>query len=89
LKNHTKVYLKFFGYTGYEFMPCECCGGKAVDVHHIRARGMGGSKLRDVIENLMGLCRVCHEKYGDKEQWREWLVEVHERFMVNGLKFTV
>lgn len=81
MQKHTKVYFQFFGYSGYEFRPCEICGGVAVDIHHIRARGMGGSKKRDVIENLMGLCREHHDQYGDKEKHREYLIEVHTEFM--------
>lgn len=86
MKNHTKVYLRFFGYSGYEFMPCEICGARAVDIHHIRARGMGGSKEKDNIENLMGLCRAHHVEFGDIEKHRPYLIEVHERFMQNNKK---
>ena len=35
---------------------------EAVDIHHIIPRGMGGSKLRDYPENLIALCRECHEE---------------------------
>ena len=35
---------------------------RAVDIHHLESRGMGGSKNKDYIENLMGLCRDCHNK---------------------------
>jgi hypothetical protein len=34
-----------------------------VDLHHIQARGMGGSKHRDGIENIMALCRPCHMNF--------------------------
>jgi len=57
MKNHTKVYLNHFGYTGEDFIPCETCGARAVDIHHIEARGMGGTKKGDTIDNLMALCR--------------------------------
>ena len=53
MKNHTKVYFKHFNLAGNEFIPCECCGAKAVDIHHINARGMGGSKSKDDIENMV------------------------------------
>ena len=42
---------------------------------------MGGSKLKDFIANLMGLCRVCHDKYGDKTQYKDLLKDVHLDFM--------
>ena len=79
MKKHTKVYMKHFGYTGDEFMPCEVCGARMVDIHHIDARGMGGSEDKDTIENLMGLCRGCHEAYGDKKSQMEFLIEIHKK----------
>ena len=85
MKHHTKIYLNYFGYTGQEYMPCEIpdCNRRAVDVCHIDARGMGGnpSKSKDVIENLMGKCREHHTQYGDLKEFKEWLKEVHLKFM--------
>jgi 5-methylcytosine-specific restriction endonuclease McrA len=78
LKKHTKIYLDYFGYYPGEHIPCEMCGATAVDIHHIKARGMGGSKTKDFIENLQALCRDCHEKYGDKVQYYELLTERHK-----------
>ena len=69
------------GYDEADFVPCECCSKPAVDIHHISARGMGGSNIRDTIENLMALCRLCHEKYGDKSQWMDYLNERHMYWM--------
>ena len=78
MKPHTKIYLDHFHLYGEEFIPCEVCGAKAVDIHHIDSRGMGGSKKADNIENLMAVCRSCHDEYGDKKQFRDMLVEAHE-----------
>jgi 5-methylcytosine-specific restriction endonuclease McrA len=77
MKKHTKIYLEFFGYDISDFIPCEMCGSKSTDIHHIEARGMGGSKLKDNIENLQALCRPCHILYGDKKQYKELLKTVH------------
>ena len=77
MKNHLKVYLKEMNYHETDFIPCEMCGRQAVDIHHIDARGMGGSKEKDFIENLMGLCRSCHERYGDKKEEKAMLRVVH------------
>jgi hypothetical protein len=79
MKSHTKIYMQYFGYGMEEFIPCECCGSRAVDIHHINARGMGGdpTKSKDVIENLMAVCRTCHVKYGDKPEYMEGLQETH------------
>jgi 5-methylcytosine-specific restriction endonuclease McrA len=78
MKNYTKVYLKYFGYTMEDFIPCESCGSKAVDIHHIEARGMGGSKQADVIENLMALCRQCHIVMGDTKTHMDYLKSKHK-----------
>lgn len=77
MKNHTKVYLNHFGYGIEDFIPCELCGNRAVDIHHINARGMGSSKDKDTIDNLMALCRPCHIEYGDKKHYIEYLIERH------------
>lgn len=79
MKAHTKIYMKHFGYDVSDFIPCEICGKKAIDIHHIDARGMGSSKKKDIIENLMALCREDHVYYGDKVQYKGYLIEVHNR----------
>lgn len=81
MRKHTKIYLDYFGYVKDDFMCCEVCGGRMVDIHHISARGMGGSNDKDKIENLMGLCRSCHIEYGDKKQHIEFLMSKHLNFM--------
>lgn len=77
MQKHTKIYLKFFGYDISDFIPFEICDGQANDIHHIDARGMGGSKTKDVIENLQAICRTCHDHYGDKVQYYDFLNSVH------------
>ena len=72
------TYFNHFGYDISDFIPCEVCGKTAVDIHHIEARGIGGSKEADNIENLMALCREDHLKYGDKKQYKEFLKEKHK-----------
>lgn len=80
MKKHIKVYLDYFGYYTSDFIPCELCGQKAVDINHIFARGMGGSKTKDVIANLVACCRQCHIDKGDKKQFRqEWIDKHNER----------
>lgn len=81
MRNHTKVYMSFFGYGEESFVPCEVCGARAVDIHHIDARGMGGSGDKDVIENLMGVCRKCHIEYGDRKHLKDYLRDIHQKFM--------
>ena len=69
--------MSYFGYDTSDFIRCAVCGYKAVDIHHIECRGMGGTKQPDKIENLQALCRQCHIKYGDKNQFKEFLQEIH------------
>ena len=79
MKRHTKIYLQGMGYDITDWIPCEVCNKQAVDIHHIEARGMGGSEDRDTIENLMALCRECHLLYGDIKLYKEWLQEIHNK----------
>jgi len=60
--NHTKVYMKYFDYVVAEEIICEACGNLAVDIHHINGRG----KDKDVIKNLMALCRKHHTQAHEK-----------------------
>ena len=77
MQKHTDIYLNYFGYTDTDFIPCEMCNKRAVDIHHIESRGMGGSKAADTIENLQAVCRECHIRYGDKEQYKQLLKDRH------------
>lgn len=83
MKPHVKIYTQFFGYHREDMIPCEIkgCQRRATDVHHIHCRGMGGSKDKDTIENLIGLCREHHIEYGDKKQHFDFLTDTHSEFM--------
>jgi len=83
MKSYTKTYLSYFGYALDDFIPCEVCGNRAVDIHHIDCKGMGGSKLKDNIENIMALCREHHIKYGDKKQYIDFLKNIHNQRLEN------
>ena len=58
MKRHIKNYLKEHGYSMQDVILCERCGFIAVDIHHIIYKSQGGS---DEVENLIALCRDCHE----------------------------
>jgi 5-methylcytosine-specific restriction endonuclease McrA len=79
MKPHTKIYFNYFKYDATDFIPCEICGKMANDIHHIHARGMGGTKQPDNINNLMALCRNCHIEYGDKKHLIEFLEDIHNK----------
>lgn len=74
--------MDFFNFTIADFVPCEMCGSTAVDIHHIDARGMGGSKEKDNIDNLMALCRECHVHYGDIKEFKQHLRNAHALYIV-------
>lgn len=71
--------MQHFGYVLDDFIPCEVCGSRAVDIHHIHRRGIGGNPNADRIENLMAVCRSCHIEYGDKKEHLEWLQNIHNK----------
>ncbi len=83
MKKHIKVYFDFFDYGEQDFVACEVCDKRAVDVHHIDIKGMGGSKLKDNIENLIGLCRDCHNKAHRHQITTEALTMRHKYWMEN------
>ena len=65
--------MDYFDYGETDFIPCEMGCGRCVDVHHLDGRGPG----KDVIENLMGLCREEHIKAGASPEYNEMLKETH------------
>lgn len=80
MQPHTKVYFKYFGYGIDDKILCEVCQSKeftsvANDLHHIRGRGKG----KDVIENLIALCRECHNQAHSNKLSKEYLTETHKR----------
>ena len=69
MKKHVKVYLNHFDLGEQDVILCEVCQRRAVDVHHIDGRGPG----KDVIENLVGLCRDCHIRAGNDKAFNNSL----------------
>jgi hypothetical protein len=80
MQKHIKVYMNYYGYEISDFIPCEACGAKSNDIHHIVFRSKFGKKTKDqqdAIENLIALCRECHNKAHDNKLTKEWLTELH------------
>jgi hypothetical protein len=76
---HAKIYMKHFDYKSDEFIPCEICNNKSVDIHHIHGRG----KDKNVIENLMALCRDCHNKIHNTSEYSKFQIqEIHNNFLI-------
>lgn len=72
MQKYVKIYLDYFDFKTPEEIFCEACMRPASDIHHITGRGEG----KDTIQNLMALCRKCHERahsskdYMNKEQFQ-------------------
>lgn len=78
MNKHTKIYYSYFKYDETDFVGCELCGGVAVDIHHLIAKGMGGSKTKDYIENLIAVCRACHVKCHSSIEFNTIAKETHK-----------
>lgn len=81
MQKHTKIYFDYFDIAydpiggWHEYKKCEVhnCPGGIVDIHHIDGRG----KNKDEIENLMGLCRKCHNRANTYLLSKEDLIKMH------------
>jgi len=84
LKKHTRIYLDHFDYGRHQdvFVPCEICGARINDVHHLDSKGMGGSDTKDYIENLIGVCRTHHVKCHADPEFNERAKELHILFLI-------
>jgi 5-methylcytosine-specific restriction endonuclease McrA len=78
MKKHTKIYMNYHNYDISDWIGCEHCGTTAVDIHHISGRGLGGSKNKDFIQNLIALCRRCHIKAETDKQFNNQLKELNK-----------
>ncbi len=75
---HKKIYLNYFGYGQDDFVPCENCGNRAVDIHHIKPKSqLGGNN----IDNLCALCRLCHNAAHAEKIDESTLKYMHKCFM--------
>lgn len=71
---YKKVYIDFFDYCISEYIPCEHCSSPAIDIHHLLFKSQGG---KDVIENLIALCRYCHNRAHAEPDFNNYLKEIH------------
>jgi len=86
MKKYIRSYLDAFGYDEAFRVPCEVCQRDATDFHHIKNRGMGGSKLLDGPENIAALCRSCHKSAHEFKCVNEKVKACHEEFMLTFCK---
>ena len=74
---YKKIYMNSLKYGIDEPVECELCGGQADDIHHIKRRGEGGG---DELENLIAVCRECHNKCHDGVYEKKELFDRHLKF---------
>jgi hypothetical protein len=84
MKPHAKNYLTHFDLGEQDFIYCEYHYIKygafirAVDLHHIVYRSQGGT---DDINNIVALCRDCHNLAHAEQIDRCELLEIHKEFL--------
>jgi len=81
MKNYTKTYMDYFGYSTADFIPCEACGAKAVDIHHLTPRSRDKAAINK-IDNLCALCRDCHTKAERFHNFNEDLRLIHRKALL-------
>jgi len=62
MTKHCRIYLEYFSLGEQDVWQCEACMKQDhiqnFDLHHIHGRGKG----KDVIDNIICLCRKCHNR---------------------------
>lgn len=82
MSKHIDVYRKAFniGEQDRDSVLCEVCSSPQCQIHHIEMKGMGGNPELNYIENLIALCKNCHDiahgKITGKELTREQLFDI-------------
>ncbi len=77
-QKHVKIYINCFEYGEQDVILCENCGKVAVDIHHLIFRSQGG---KNNIENLMALCRKCHQMAHADRKMNGRLKQVHLKYL--------
>lgn len=87
MKDYIKIYLDHFNFTEGDFIPCEVTGVRAVDISHNDPRGMGGSKHKNYIGNLMALSREAHTFLEKNPTYYWWFQLIHYHYMVTKVPY--
>ena len=81
---YKKIFIDYWGYTIADYIPCACCNSKSIDIHHLIFKSQGG---KDEPDNLISLCRECHNKAHADTDFNNHLKQIHanniERFTEN------
>ena len=77
MKKHTKIFMDYWDISIADVTPCFGCdgfkGAIVNDVHHLEKRQGGGDPkgLKDRPDNLIGLCRTCHTKADENNDYND------------------
>lgn len=75
MKPHVKAYYDHFDLGEQDIVLCEYCSRKAVDCHHLVFRSQGGGNS---INNLVALCRECHNRAHSDKVFNNRLKELRD-----------
>jgi len=78
MKNYVKTYLKYFGYDESDFIPCEVCQQKEVDIYPLNTKNIAKSKI-NLIDNLIALCRECHVRCDSDRAYNDQARLIHRK----------
>lgn len=78
MTKHCKIYFKHFGYGEQDYILCEMCYAKSTDLHHIIYKSRGG---KDEINNIMALCRNCHNDAHNEHIKPHELQPIHDNHL--------
>ena len=70
-KNYRKIFYDYWGLSVVDTPQCWGCYQRpAVEIHHLKSKGMGGSKKNsyNVPSNLYPVCRHCHTQAHQHKQ---------------------
>jgi HNH endonuclease len=82
VKNYVKTYLKYFGFDESDFIPCEDCGARSVEIHHLEPKSIAKAK-ENLIDNLCAVCRSCHDKAHNSRAFNEELKLIHRKKLLS------
>lgn len=74
MKEHIKIYIEYYEIAEQDKPLCELeCGRYINDIHHIIFKSQGG---KDVIHNLIGLCREHHDESHNSRIFNQKLKDI-------------
>jgi len=83
MKPYIKTYLKYFGYSEGDYIPCECgCGRQSVEIHHLEPKSIAKAK-ENLIDNLCAVSRECHQRADYDRSFNDFLKHRHRKNLLS------